>query len=688
MATLAWPYASGLDTYSLRATVIPLIAADRCPTADSLSAENFETLDHSNNPSSPPPTTKKHITTSPPHTASRHKKRRRDSAEEEIEEAPKRLGAAPRPTRPSAPLDVRNAYLKIRTEIQEIRPNATSAESIDRSSSCAALSLDDVDLEISGEPSGSCTTDGPNPKLCRQILARMEVAVTKWQSRKRFFEFTTDLRADNEKSTIHAWRRRRTVADELLSTCLKGEEWATLVARRFTKTVTRQVAGLRAIMELRVEEESFYASTYPGGILKPDCPSRSYGLLNLVFRHIEPQSFFRDVIPQVLQSWPADKPCAVVWLARVIRAFMARIDAELMSKYGRQAIQKAERWTKEWLDAIWLLTALYLGQATWTKERVAMFSVAKIILHIGMDALGNWNNPLSTAQSPNEASRLKVLYSIILMCKNLRGKDDLHFVVPSVITLEPFVAVCIDGLGANGSLTCSALKALALLRNVPTAMESIPSSQMSILASCCMDIVLCRGVWKKASLMEKCHGDPFALIPEEDAFDVLCCLPQPAFRNALATALADCPVSLDPSNQDHMQLFDILEPLLWLSNMPPSVPEAHRALVEGSACEFLAKIILDSPQESWSWKDRAVWRVKGEAITCLGNIIERMDETELRAHLHEGTVKSIAEIRDNVEAPEAQREQAIFALQRYEATADRCAVVPFRGVSTRPEPCT
>ncbi|KAG9041788.1 hypothetical protein FS837_011740 [Tulasnella sp. UAMH 9824] len=566
----------------------------------------------------------------------------------------------------------------MRATIQIMRIDASHAESMEQSSSCATISLDDVNIEASIGFTSTSTIDESEPKPARnrQLIARMEKAVTKWQSRKRFLEFTTDLRVDSKWSTIHTWRRRRTVADELLSTSSKGEEWATLVARRFTKTAARQITGLRAILELRVEEEGFYTSTYPGGILKPDCTSRSYSLLHLVLTHIEPQSFFHNVLPQVLEDWPAEKPCAIVWLARVIRAFMARVPAKLVSKYGRQAIQNAAPWTKEWLDAMWLLTALYLGQVACTEKRTTMLSVAKLVLHAGMEALGNQSDAFGKTRTREEGSRRKVLYSIVLVCLNSRGEDDLHFLVPSAITLGPFVAVCIDDLCANGSMTCSALKALALLRDVPTAMENIPPSQMSNLVYCCLDIVLGREVWKKSSLIEKCHGDPFSLIPEEDAFDVLCRLPQATFPKALAAVLRDCPVSLDPSSQDHLQLFDMLEPLLWLSNMPASLPEAHLALVEGGACEFLAKIILDSPQETWSWRDRALWRLKGEAITCLGNIVERMDGAELRLHLSEDIIKAIAQIRDNPEAPLVQRDQASFTLQRYRAAAMGGSVEP------------
>lgn len=110
--------------------------------------------------------------------------------------------------------------------------------------------------------------------------------------------------------------------------------------------------------------------------------------------------------------------------------------------------------------------------------------------------------------------------------------------------------------------------------------------------------------------------------------------------------------------------------------MPASTPEAHRALVEGGACEFLVKVILDSPREIWSWEDRAAWRVKGEAITCLGNIIEKMDHSTLCSHLRGDVIEAIADIRDNMEAPLAQRDQATFTLLRYKAAAGRYDVEP------------
>ncbi|KIO17781.1 hypothetical protein M407DRAFT_32553 [Tulasnella calospora MUT 4182] len=79
------------------------------------------------------------------------------------------------------------------TAVQEACLDFTLTESMERSSSCAAISLEDVDFEASGELTCSSTTNGSKPKPSHPILARMEEVVIKWQSRKRFFEFTTNL---------------------------------------------------------------------------------------------------------------------------------------------------------------------------------------------------------------------------------------------------------------------------------------------------------------------------------------------------------------------------------------------------------------------------------------------------------------------------------------------------------------
>ncbi|KAG8928143.1 hypothetical protein FRC01_006406 [Tulasnella sp. 417] len=581
------------------------------------------------------------------------------------------------------PRNPQKAYFKTRAIIEAYLKSGPP-EPTDQSSSCASIALHGGELpETEGTSDPNVLNPTGKPATNHNILSRMRMAVVKWQCRKQFFEFTSDPQSHKEQPTTHDWRQRLTLAEQLLSTSSKGSEWASLVVRRFNKTTARQIAGLRAILRLRVEEESHSGSSYLGRIPQSAYAGRSYELLDLLFLRSQPTCFFPDVISPVLRDWSTDTPWVIVWLVIVIPDFRTRVDTKAMLRYGRGVIRTATTWSNPWLTGLWLLLTLFTDQVDWAKESSNTISMAKLILHVGMEAFGNQASAaIGNCSTPNEASKLKVLYSILSTCLKCDGEDSLRSILPSAIILEPFVEACVDALCANGPMTCTALKAIALLVDTPTIadipsfVENLPPQKVSALASCCMSIVLGGVFWDKSAILEERGINPFRCIPEEDAFDILCRLPDRMFSTALAAALDNCPVSLDPSSQDHLKLFHILEPLLWLSNMSTSVPEAHRALVTGGACAFLAKIVIDSPQDTWSWKDRAIWRVKGEATTCLGNIIEKMDQAEVRSRLNEGIIKAIADIRDNKEAPLMQRDQAAFTLRRYKAAAGHCDVEP------------
>lgn len=64
-------------------------------------------------------------------------------------------------------------------------------------------------------------------------------------------------------------------------------------------------------------------------------------------------------------------------------------------------------------------------------------------------------------------------------------------------------------------------------------------------------------------------------------------------------------------------------------------------------------------------------------MTCLGNIIEKMDESQLGEHVTKDMVDDVVAIKTNEEAPLAQRDQATFTLQRYKIVADRCGIEPY-----------
>ncbi|KAG8921248.1 hypothetical protein FRC01_000347 [Tulasnella sp. 417] len=164
---------------------------------------------------------------------------------------------------------------------------------------------------------------------------------------------------------------------------------------------------------------------------------------------------------------------------------------------------------------------------------------------------------------------------------------------------------------------------------------------------------------------------------EEDAFDILCHLPEAIFAEALASELKAPTSKLDSHTEDSSDVFQLLDPLLWLSNMPSAIKAAHWALVDGGTYSFLAKIVDYPVSPTWVWQDRDIWRAKGQAMTCLGNIIERMDGPQIRGHITKEMIDSVVAIKTNEEAPLAQRDQAKFTLQRYTAVAERCGIEPY-----------
>lgn len=64
-------------------------------------------------------------------------------------------------------------------------------------------------------------------------------------------------------------------------------------------------------------------------------------------------------------------------------------------------------------------------------------------------------------------------------------------------------------------------------------------------------------------------------------------------------------------------------------------------------------------------------------MTCLGNIIQRMDRSQLCDYVTKEMIDSVVAIKTNKEAPLAQRDQAKFTLQRYTVVADGCGIEPY-----------
>lgn len=121
-----------------------------------------------------------------------------------------------------------------------------------------------------------------------------------------------------------------------------------------------------------------------------------------------------------------------------------------------------------------------------------------------------------------------------------------------------------------------------------------------------------------------------------------------------------------------------MERLLWMSNIPPraaAMEQIHRAMVNGGACGFLIRAL--SYTGGLAPQDRGLWRVKGLAVTCFGNIVERMNPRQLDKHITEDMFDAVVAFKEHEDAPLVQKGQAIYTLQRYSEAADRWGCQPY-----------
>ncbi|KAG9019777.1 hypothetical protein FRB90_007920 [Tulasnella sp. 427] len=132
-------------------------------------------------------------------------------------------------------------------------------------------------------------------------------------------------------------------------------------------------------------------------------------------------------------------------------------------------------------------------------------------------------------------------------------------------------------------------------------------------------------------------------------------LPELSFESALASALEKALLKLKSPGSNAYEPLEIVERLLWLSNLKENAEEIHSALVKS---------------------DAGIWRAKGLTMTCLGNIVEEMDWVQLRDHATTEMIGIVVTIKHTEDAPLVQKGQAIFLLQRYTLVADRYGIDP------------
>ncbi|KAG9022166.1 hypothetical protein FS837_006566 [Tulasnella sp. UAMH 9824] len=523
------------------------------------------------------------------------------------------------------------------------------------------------------------------------LLGKARYTLAKHRAKKLFIRFTT---GSSTLFRIVGWRRREKAANELLEIIDKEAEGEDLVGRRFTKTASRQERVTRAILSLSDEEYNRdVQSSGLGGEYFPVTVNGSgpaVRLLKIVIKHSKGSSFFETTIPRTLEDENVGS-AAILFLAATFPRFFELVDPRALFTYSSRILEGTSNISASWLRAIRLLDLLMSHIPPSLGERR---EIQLLVAHAAIKHLGRFFGPQRRHTPGSGGVRVHPLRLITLLQAGVNSllqaegnHSDVEEMLPSVWDIENIfsglklmlVIYCPPDREKRSIEQALALKILALLRDTSEGKRLIPESDPTRLGATCMAIVLSKP--KQKDQRKDGYGGivrvSYLRTVDEDAFDILCCLPEPIFAEALASELQVSARKLSWRTDDPSDVFQLLDPLLWLSNMPPTIKEAHRALVDGGTCGFLLKIVNYPVSPVWVWQDRDVWRAKGQAITCLGNIIERMDETQMRGHITKEMIEAVVTIKTNDEAPLSERDHAKFTLQRYTTAADRCGIEPY-----------
>ncbi|KAG8946763.1 hypothetical protein FRC04_011419 [Tulasnella sp. 424] len=516
----------------------------------------------------------------------------------------------------------------------------------------------------------------------------------KHRAKKLFLRFTTRSR---HQTRTPAWRRRRDAADALMrivSNEVGGED---IVARRFVKTVSRQKDGTNAILSLGVEEcDRFDADPDTPGYIALQTSGVAARLLNLVVSHSKGSSFFSETIPSILRREDPTKfnpqaSAAIPYLATAFPDHFHLTDPVLVQDFASSLVTIYSYPSLWWLRGIRILDILMnpvLPNAPRQQEMKHLLA-AKVLGAVTQAFAPPLVSAHRKGPTPRAGNMLK--YHPLRCSIPLRAAVSAIWIAgdsasaPESIlpdSQDPvrfawwLVKICTNRFDTDVGL---ALKALVLMRDIPEVKGWLSTANFKDLAARCVQLVLYQFPREMTASRKSADFEMQELKPDEDAFDILCYLEEPIFAQALESKLKPplAASKLDSLDNDPSDSLRLLEPLLWLSNIPSDIKVAHRALVQSGACNFLAKIIPYPVSLTWKWEERDIWRAKGQAMTCLGNIIERMDESQLHEHVTKRMIDDVVAIKTNEEAPEAQRDQATFTLQRYQIVAGRCGIEPY-----------
>ncbi|KAG8922973.1 hypothetical protein FRC01_013381 [Tulasnella sp. 417] len=510
---------------------------------------------------------------------------------------------------------------------------------------------------------------------------------------------------------IEVAKQRTSAAAALLDIVHVEQRGREIVARRFAKSSSRRTEGTRALLKLSDDElDQFGPKAIIGYCIHR--PTLSEQLLSLISNHPNNFSFFQETISTLMNDG-TEGPAAMLYLATTNTwAFFKQIPSHVIFSFCRRITSEEKVLSPNWYCAVQLLCLLLRHVAQTPRKSPA--AELKMLLRRRQS-----NQPPSPPPRPTDASVLcPILKSLIHIVteerrETVRLMPEYEFVLRGLPVL-PILAGCCERIERSPELealtSSTPLKSfLELLINfvfpqypgprrlctegglgvytlisllkIPSIANLFRDMELSRLASFLVDMVLSPWTldFQSASEFEK---DILRSLTANEELYLTCLgsLPGSTFSIALSGALKEGRARLDSSTANPYEPLGLVERLLSLSNAKVMKEQICHALSNGGACEFLARALHHTGVLSSD--DRGLWRAKGLAMTCLGNIIERMNEEQFSSCIKEEMIALVVTIKEDGKVPLVQKGQAIFLLQRYTLAADRFGVRPFHREDT------
>ncbi|KAG8955176.1 hypothetical protein FRC04_009634 [Tulasnella sp. 424] len=501
---------------------------------------------------------------------------------------------------------------------------------------------------------------------------------------RRAKRLVVNLISANDDEGPSARHQRRKAAKALLDLAEQEADGADIVTRRFIKQSSRRREGIRALFKLSDEElDDVENKAFPTTTTEPTVSIR---LLELI-REYTKESLFIKTATSVIRSGTQGAAAVLHFVTRM-EDFFSYVDHSLIVDFGVRIVKTENSLTRTWYTGLTLLvTAIERTSPDNLSHLAGTLHVALSSVVGGVVQQGSRIRAGAVAKKEKSHFCDPPLLPLVARCcaKSEPVLDLLQFALPppsiltSFIDLTLNIALEMDASQCRFSLEGGfALTALAFLLQIPTVILYVPPGRLPAIGTLFVDIVL----HPKAPEIQS-EGSP----DEEDmlrwlrtkldhgVINALSRLPELNFKEALTSALKAALRRFNLHSTNPYQPLEIVERLLWLSNLKLNNEEIHRALVEAGSCAFLVNVLAYTG--GLNPQDRGLWRAKGLAITCLGNILEEMDWIQLRDHITADMIDIILKIKGDGGTPMVQKGQAIFLLQRYVLVADRYGIEPY-----------